>query len=75
MILSLTRDLGVNLAGVAIILDMTARMDQMQRDFAQFVGAVREHVTMRHNDTDDRAAYALVPRLYGPPAEDGEQTE
>ena len=31
-ILSLTRDLGVNLAGVEIILNMRRKMDQMQRE-------------------------------------------
>jgi MerR family transcriptional regulator/heat shock protein HspR len=36
VILSLTRDLGVNLAGVEIILNMREKMDTMQREFEQF---------------------------------------
>src|SRR5678815_1369124 len=36
IILSLTRELGVNLAGVEIILNMRAKMAQMQREFEQF---------------------------------------
>ena len=36
IILSLTRDLGVNLAGVEIILNMREKMDAMQREFERF---------------------------------------
>ena len=36
VILSLTRDLGVNLAGVEIILNMRAKMEAMQRQFERF---------------------------------------
>ena len=36
VILSLTRDLGVNLAGVEIILNMREKMDAMQREFERF---------------------------------------
>lgn len=64
VILSLTRDLGVNLAGVSIILDLTARIDQMQRDFEKFVGAVREHVATQSDETTLASRYALVPRRF-----------
>src|SRR5207302_8159460 len=36
VILSLTRDLGVNLAGVEFILKMREKMDSMQRVFERF---------------------------------------
>src|ERR687884_595738 len=36
VILSLTRDLGVNLAGVEIILNMREKMAQMQSEFERF---------------------------------------
>ena len=39
IILSLTRDLGVNLAGVEIILNMREKMDAMQSEFERFVDA------------------------------------
>ena len=61
LILSLTRDLGVNLAGVAIILDILARMDQMQRDFEQFLGALRDHVSVHLDEREDPLRTALVP--------------
>ena len=43
VILSLTRDLGVNLAGVEIILNMREKMDEMQREFERFFEYLRSH--------------------------------
>ncbi len=43
IILSLTRDLGVNLAGVEIILNMREKMDVMQREFERFFEYIRTH--------------------------------
>ncbi len=43
MILSLTRDLGVNLAGVEIILNMREKMDAMQQEFERFFEYLRSH--------------------------------
>jgi MerR family transcriptional regulator/heat shock protein HspR len=43
LILSLTRDLGVNLAGVEIILNMREKMDAMQREFERFFDYVQSH--------------------------------
>ena len=43
VILSLTRDLGVNLAGVEIILNMREKMDTMQREFERFFEYLRTH--------------------------------
>ena len=65
-ILSLTRDLGVNLAGVGIILDMLERMDHMQRDFEQILGALREHLASGQGQPDERVKLALVPRRFAP---------
>jgi MerR family transcriptional regulator, heat shock protein HspR len=44
VILSLTRDLGVNLAGVEIILNMREKMDEMHREFESFVSSLRDHI-------------------------------
>ena len=62
MILSLTRDMGVNLAGVSIILDLRERMAEMQQEFERFLAALREHLASQLNDRDDRFRHALVPR-------------
>ncbi|HWS55278.1 MAG TPA: helix-turn-helix transcriptional regulator, partial [Pyrinomonadaceae bacterium] len=43
VILSLTRDLGVNLAGVEIILNMREKMDAMQREFERFFSFLQSH--------------------------------
>src|ERR687892_1163614 len=40
VILKLTRDLGVNLAGVEIILNMREKMEEMQRQMTEFVAAM-----------------------------------
>ncbi|MHB8734223.1 MAG: MerR family transcriptional regulator [Terriglobales bacterium] len=47
VILSLTRDLGVNLAGVEIILNMRERMDLMQKQMQEFVGFVQSELLER----------------------------
>ena len=48
-ILNLARDLGVNIAGIAIILQMRERMEEMNRQMHSFVEYVRtemlEHMT------------------------------
>jgi len=43
LILSLTRDLGVNLAGVEIILNMREKMDAMQAEFERFFKYLQSH--------------------------------
>lgn len=45
LILNLTRDLGVNLAGVEIILNMRAKMDAMQSEFERFITYLNEHAS------------------------------
>ena len=45
VILSLTRDLGVNLAGVEIILNMREKMDAMQKEFENFFDYLRSHAS------------------------------
>ena len=43
VILSLTRELGVNLAGVEIILNMREKMNAMQKEFENFIKYLRNH--------------------------------
>src|SRR6187431_300465 len=45
VILSLTRDLGVNLAGVEIILNMREKMEAMQHEFERFFEYLRTHAS------------------------------
>jgi MerR family transcriptional regulator/heat shock protein HspR len=43
-ILNLTRDLGVNLAGVEVILEMRGKMERMQRQIAEMIEFVRDNM-------------------------------
>lgn len=44
LILNLTRDMGVNLAGVAVVLKLRARMEQMQLEMKEFVEMVQREL-------------------------------
>ena len=61
VILNLTRDLGVNLAGVEIVLNMRRRMEEMQRETSEFVGYVREEMLRANREGwQERLEQALV---------------
>jgi len=62
LILNLTRDLGVNLAGVEIILNMREKMNRMQREFENFLQYIRENIAQELFSADERSKNALVPR-------------
>ena len=47
VIIKLTRDLGVNLAGVEIILNMREKMSEMQRQIEQFVTSLNTEISHR----------------------------
>ena len=59
-ILSLARELGVNIAGIAIILQMRERMEEMQHQIQDFVQYVQREVLPRAAAVDP-AKGALVP--------------
>jgi MerR family transcriptional regulator, heat shock protein HspR len=63
LILSLTRDLGVNLAGVEIILNMREKMDAMQREFERFFDYLQSHAEELSHFTEapPPEAGAMVP--------------
>lgn len=62
IILSLTRDLGVNLAGVEIILNMREKMDAMQREFEQFFEYLKQHAGEFSQNVDNLGSGdALIP--------------
>src|SRR6266699_562284 len=63
VILSLTRELGVNLAGVEIILNMREKMDAMQREFERFFNYLQSHVEefSQFTESPPPEAGALVP--------------
>jgi len=62
IILSLTRDLGVNLAGVEIILNMREKMDAMQREFESFLKYLQSHAGEFSKQFEDlSSSEALIP--------------
>lgn len=67
VILKLTRELGVNLAGVEIILNMREKMEEMQRQIEQFVVSLNEELSHHSRPPEPAASNSLVPvsRGYG----------
>ena len=59
-ILSLTRDLGVNLAGVEIILNMRRKIEPMQREVNEFMEYVKHELARGIDDWEQRLSTALV---------------
>jgi len=60
-ILSLARDLGVNISGIAIILQMRERMEEMQVQIHDFVKYIQEEVLSRATAAADPSKGAIVP--------------
>src|SRR6187455_3457854 len=63
VILNLTRDLGVNLAGVEIILNMRRKMEQMQSEINEFLGHVRQELERSSQDGEPDAADGAMVRM------------
>jgi len=62
VILHLTRDLGVNLAGVEIILNMRARMEAMQQQMEEFVHGLNvELLANRFTPEKQTGGNSLIP--------------
>jgi MerR family transcriptional regulator/heat shock protein HspR len=59
-ILSLTRDLGVNLAGVEIILNMRAKIEAMQHEVNEFMEYVKRELSRGLGDWEQRLSTAMV---------------
>jgi MerR family transcriptional regulator/heat shock protein HspR len=62
IILSLTRHLGVNLAGVEVILHMKERMERMQGEVRQVITALREEAGSRSAGSRSLALTRFEPR-------------
>jgi MerR family transcriptional regulator/heat shock protein HspR len=59
-IVNLTRELGVNLAGVDIILNMREYMEGMRKEMQAFVEFVRQEMLGRNDESHQRIQNALV---------------
>jgi len=60
-ILNLARDMGVNIAGIAVILQMRERMEEMNRQMQGFVDYVRTEMLSRMQQQQGPSAAGLVP--------------
>ncbi len=62
VILKLTRDMGVNLAGVEIILNMREKMAEMQRQIEAFVSSLNTEITsQRARPSAPDTLHSLIP--------------
>ena len=59
-ILTLTRDLGVNLAGVEVILNMRRKIQQMQGEVNEFMEYVKRELARGIDDWEQRLSTAMV---------------
>src|ERR1700755_2080171 len=59
-ILTLARDLGVNISGIAIILQMRERMEQMQLEMQDFMRSLQTEIMTRFNQPSASQG-AIVP--------------
>jgi MerR family transcriptional regulator/heat shock protein HspR len=61
VILTLARDMGVNLAGIEIILNMREKMIEMERQMGEFAQVVQQELSRVASRTDERASpHAIV---------------
>ncbi len=63
MVLRLTRELGVNLAGVEVILSMRGKMEQMQRSMEATIRQLQEELFEMRRREETRKASVQVRRI------------
>lgn len=61
VILKLTREMGVNLAGVEVILNMREKMEAMQKQIEEFVATLNRELASRPAPPKEASANALIP--------------
>lgn len=61
VILKLTRELGVNLAGVEIILNMREKMVAMQQQIEEFMSQLNSEISRRAQPMQEQGQFSLIP--------------
>jgi MerR family transcriptional regulator, heat shock protein HspR len=61
VILKLTRDFGVNLAGVEIILNMREKMEAMQKQVEEFIATLNDEIRSHIPQPEPPARNSLIP--------------
>lgn len=64
VILHLTRDLGVNLAGVEIILNMREKMSEMHSQIEDFVNTLNHELANRPRPEPTSERHSLIPVIH-----------
>lgn len=67
-ILSLARELGINISGIAVILQMRERMEEMQRQIQEFFSSMQHEMMSRGHVDPTRGAIVPVRRHVVVPA-------
>ena len=68
VILKLTRELGVNLAGVEIILNMREKMAAMQKQIEEFITTLNKELALHANARVYDSKHSLIPVIRLTPA-------
>jgi MerR family transcriptional regulator/heat shock protein HspR len=66
VVLNLTRDLGVNLAGIEVVLNMRDKMGEMERQMEQFMEFVRSEFAASLSARGARASRGALVRVAPP---------
>jgi MerR family transcriptional regulator/heat shock protein HspR len=66
VILHLTRELGVNLAGVEIILNMREKMSEMQRQMENFISTLNREYAAHSRPAEREPRNSLIPVIRFP---------
>lgn len=61
VILKLARDMGVNLAGIEIILNMREKMAEMQREIEAFISTLNQELATRSHPRASGSEHSLIP--------------
>src|SRR5712692_6590178 len=61
VILQLTRELGVNLAGVEIVLNMREKMSAMQRQIEDFIANLNRELNLQARRSAEEPRNSLIP--------------
>ncbi len=65
-ILNLTREMGVNLAGIEIIMNMKGKMEKMQEEFVVFLEELKKEFFVGKED-DFRTEENIPGQIFSPP--------
>jgi len=68
VILTLARDMGVNLAGVDIILNMREKMTEMQKQMEEFIGFVQTELSQVAKQPRENLSRHAIVRMAPPKA-------